>query len=220
MKIYFVPPYYDGECDRFTDYKYDIMIEDDYDLEILSKLIKAGDIIRIIFFDSPWMIVQNVNFIELPKKMIEIRGQKYGHVDEIFSIGINMKIEIEVKNEYVDRINKMNKMVEFNHKFEMYKKAISNEHIQNEGFRILQQYINRQPYKVIYGNEVISLMNKELVKVVFVCWNFIKLQDEQLINILTQDSHKYNNANIVIIWKGNENYEELKTYGGIVGVLF
>ena len=219
MKIYVVPPYYDWEYDKLTDYKYCITFEDDYDLEIISKLIKEGDIIRIIHYNSPRIVVQNVNFIELPKKLIEIRGIKYYMAVETIVIGINMQIEIDIKDENIDRINKLNKMIEFNHKFEMYKKAISSEQIQNEGFRILHQYINRRPYKVIYGNDVISSMKNELVKVIFVCWNFIKLQDERMINILTQDNHKYNNTNIVVIWKGNENYEELKTYGGIVGVL-
>ena len=64
MKIYVVPPYYDWEYDKLTDYKYCITFEDDYDLEIISKLIKEGDIIRIIHYNSPRIVVQNVNFIE------------------------------------------------------------------------------------------------------------------------------------------------------------
>lgn len=105
-------------------------------------------------------------------------------------------------------------------KYEMYKKSISSEQIQNEGFRILQQYIDRKPYQIVYGNDVITSMKEGLIKVVFVSWKFIKVQDERMIKILTHESHKYEKTNIVVIWKGNEHYEELKSYGGIVGVLY
>lgn len=41
-----------------------------------------------------------------------------------------------------------------------------------------------------------------------------------MINILTKLNRQYNEANIVVFWEGNENYAELKTYVGIVGVLY
>lgn len=218
MKIYVDSPYYNGEGDSCNCYRYSITIEDEYDVEVISQIIKAGDFISLDSYF--WTFVINANFINGPLKTIQIDGSKYGDIVETISIGANTKIEIHIEQEEVDRVEKMNKMIKNLEIYEMYKKSISSDHIQNEGFRILQQYINKKPYKVIYGNDVISSMNKELVKVVFVCWNFIKTQDIKIVNLLTQNNHKNNKTNIIVVWKGNENYNELKNYGGIVGVLF
>lgn len=154
--------------------------------------------------------------------MIEVGGIIYGSRDNPFKIEAGMNIDIQIPQTNANRIRKMMKLMESisTDKFEIYKQSISSEHIQNESFRILQRYIEREPYKVIFGNDVISSMNKELVKVVFVSWKFIKEQDDKMTHILTNLNHKYNKANIVVFWKGNENYAELKNYGGIVGVLY
>lgn len=220
MKIYICEPYLDWECDQMTPFVCCITIEDDYDVEVLSKMIKEGDFIRIHRYF--WLIVSNVNFIATPRKMIELLGRKYGMDEERVLIEKNMTIEIEVESEEgnADKIRKLEKMKREHEKYEMYKKSISSEHIQNEGFRILQQYIDRKPYQIVYGNDVITSMKEGLIKVVFACWKFIKVQDQRMIKILTHESHKYEKTNIVVIWKGNEHYEELKSYGGIVGVLY
>ena len=203
------------------DYIFTIEIKDEYDVEMVSKIIIPGDFIRIasknVAIDST-----NVNYIEIPKKMIEVGGIIYGSRDNPFKIEAGMNIDIQIPQTNANRIRKMMKLMESisTDKFEIYKQSISSEHIQNESFRILQRYIEREPYKVIFGNDVISSMNKELVKVVFVSWKFIKEQDDKMTHILTNLNHKYNKANIVVFWKGNENYSELKNYGGIVGVLY
>ena len=79
--------------------------------------------------------------------------------------------------------------------------------------------MNKKKNKVIYGQEVISNIEKENVKVVFVNWTFIKRQNEKWFSILTNEENKYKNVNIVVFGKLNANYSEIKRYGGIVGVL-
>lgn len=218
MKIYVMYPYFDYECDRMTPFHCYIKIEDDYDIEVLSKIVGEGDFLRIR--GSFWMIIRNVDLIEGPPKILQVEGRKHGTIEEAVTIRANIEIELEYEEIDADKIRKLEKIYRENDKFEIYKQSLSSEHIQNEGFRILQQYIDRKPYKVVYGNEAVSSMEEELAQVVFVSWKFIKVQEERMFHILTQDSHKYKKTNIVVIWKGNEHYEELKNYGGIVGVLF
>lgn len=220
MKIEFSYPIYDYEGGRLAFYQYKITIEDEFDVEYIYKMIKAGDFILVYGKPIFWAIITNTKLIDGPEKMIEIEGNIEGIKATTFTIGKNDTIDLDFEPEVDVRLEKLEKLKENLVKFEMYKKAISTEHIQNEGFRILQKYINTKPSQVVYGNNVISSMDNELVKVVFVSWNFIKNQDLKMIKLLTQESHKYNKTNIVVVWKGNENYQELKNYGGIVGVLY
>lgn len=216
MKIFVLFPYDNGEQDRFPYFQYYITLEDEYDVEVISKIIKAGDLIQLD--KSYWTSVMNINY-NAQQKIIEIEGEQLRTI-KTFTIGANMKVGIEIDQEDNARLDKMNRMIKDIPKYEMYKKSVSTEHIQNEGFRILHEYMNRKPHKLVFGNDVISSMNNELVKVVFVCWKFFKTHDIKMVKILTQENHKHNNANIIVVWKGNENYEELKNYGGIVGVLY
>lgn len=216
MKIDVLFPYDNGEQDRFHYFQYRIKMEDQFDVELISRIIKVGDIVRDN--NSYFTTVIAVDF-DAQQKTLEINGRQL-FTNKVISFGTNKAIEILIHQENDHRLKKMNKMIEDIPRYEMYKKSVSSDHIQNEGFRILHEYINRKPYKVVFGNDVISSLNDEQVKVVFVCWKFIKTSNKKLFKILAPDTHKYKNANIIVVWKGNENYEELKTYGGIVGVLY
>lgn len=217
MKIYISFSYYDWDEDSPN---FHIKAEDDYDIEILSKYIKVGDYFFVKRNGGCWYLIRNVRYVNTPMKMIEITGLKYHQIEETIYIKPNMEIELQIDPSDEDRIEKLENLCKNINKFERYKKAISTEHIQNEGFRILHEYMNKKPYQVIYGNDVLLSMKKELVKVIFVSWKFIKTQNDKIINTLTKENHKSNNANIVVVWKYNENYDELKSLGGIIGVLY
>ena len=100
----------------------------------------------------------------------------------------------------------------------IYRESVSDIYIQNESFRILKEYMNKKMDKVIYGYDVIS--NIEKVKVVFVSWPFVKNLKKEWFKLFTNKENKIKNANIVVFSKGNKNYNEIKMYGGIIGVIY
>ena len=78
--------------------------------------------------------------------------------------------------------------------------------------------MNKKMAKVIYGYDVIS--NIEKVKVIFVTWSFVKRVKKEWFKLLTNKDNKIKNTNIVVFNKGSNKYEEIKMYGGIIGVIY
>ena len=210
--IYFL---YEG----FKDFK--VQIENEEEIEILQKIIRPDDMISIKSKKIYCLYVLNCQYIEEPNKEFQINGIYY------YDIGCEVNFSIKEKLELIIHVNNDSKSYDklavmcFKKKeFEMYNESISNDEIQEKGFRILKDYMNYKSEKVRYGNNVLELMKKNKIKVVFVGWSFIKEQNQMWVEYLTNKDHKYKNTNIVVLRKGTKNYEELKEYGKIIGVLF
>lgn len=138
--------------------------------------------------------------------------------DQELIIDENSEFEISIPWLFCREIKKIDKIGD--PRFDKYKMSISNEKIQNKSFDILKEYMNKKPYDIIYGNDVIKLMNDGLIKVAFVSWKFLKRQDDEIFDKLTNINNKFNKTNLVVMWKENKNYEQLIEYGGIIGVLY
>ena len=225
MKIKVIADYRDDYEGKII---YSINIEDDYDFIIFMEKLKSIDVIRIInlnpielvVFDTNYIgvynreSIKNVKFIIEPIKMIEIEDK-----ENKVEIKANVEFKLTIPIVFYHEIDMIDEMIWNNVKFEKYKKAISDEKIQNKSFDILNEYIEKKPLKVIYGRDVIELLKKGLIKVVFLSWNFIKKLDDKLFDELTSIDNKFKNANIVMFWKKNKNYKELVQYE-IIGVFF
>lgn len=146
--------------------------------------------------------------------MIEIEDDK-----QKIEIKANVEFKLTISYDFNYVIEKINQMMRDNDRIEKYKKAISDEKIQNASFDILNEYIERQPSKVVYSRDVMKLLKKGLIKVVFLSWNFIKKLDDKSFDELTNINNKFNNVNIIMFWKKNKNYKELLEYE-IIGVSF
>ena len=117
----------------------------------------------------------------------------------------------------MELINKMSCQFE---DYKIYRESISNANIKNESFRILKEYMDKKKDKIVYGYDVISNIEINNVKVVFVSWSFVKNLKGKWFEILANKENKYKDINIVVFGKDDENYKEIKNNGGIIGVIY
>ena len=212
-KMVIILDYY---VDRDDIYEFSILIQYEEDLKSISKVISKGDII-CFKKENIWKErVENVNYIENTEKKILIEVRMKDNSFKNFYIYVSDEFKMYKTNSY--EVERIYKIINYSDKYDIYRKSISGDFIKEESFRILKEYMNKKKDKVIYGQEVISYIEKEKVKVVFVNWTFLILrQEEKWFLILTNEENKYKNVNVV--GKGDENYNEIKSYGGIIGVL-
>lgn len=210
--------WYFNETDDLYHYK--IKIDYEEDLKRYSKRIQNENFEMIyikkkgIYIKSEYIksveYIENDNEDDVEKKIL-IRVS----ASEIFDICLNDEFDIisldEIKS-LEDRRDEED--------YKIYKESISSEEIQNSSYRILKNCMSKNGNKVIYGKDAITNLENGTVKVVFVNWTFLKRTEEKIFSMLTKKENKYNNASIVVIGKGNDNYKEIKSYGGIIGVLY
>ena len=206
--------------DYYDEYEwyFRIRIEDDEEVLKIYRIIGIGDLFRFNNSNrNNYSVIEDIKYIENGNndKYINIIVNDKGNRKSLF-IGINDSFEL-ITRDYtkIDSIYNMDKRYEEN---KIYRESVSDIYIQNESFRILKEYMNKKMDKVIYGYDVIS--NIEKVKVVFVSWSFVKNLKNEWFKLLTNKENKIKKANIVVFSKGNKNYEELKMYGGIIGVIY
>ncbi|KAK8884626.1 hypothetical protein M9Y10_043742 [Tritrichomonas musculus] len=206
--------------DYYDEYEWYFRIRIEYDEEVLKiyRIIGIGDLFRFNNSNrNNYSVIEDIKYIENGNndKYINIIVNDKGNRKSLF-IGINDSFEL-ITRDYtkIDSIYNMDKRYE---EYKIYRESVSDDYIQNESFRILKEYMNKKMDKVIYGYDVIS--NIENVKVVFVSWSFVKNLKNEWFKLLTNKENKIKNANIVVFSKGNKNYEELKMYGGIIGVIY
>ena len=206
--------------DYYDEYEwyFRIRIEDDEEVLKIYRIIGIGDLFRFNNSNrNNYSVIEDIKYIENGNndKYINIIVNDKGNRKSLF-IGINDSFEL-ITRDYtkIDSIYNMDKRYE---EYKIYRESVSDDYIQNESFRILKEYMNKKMDKVIYGYDVIS--NIEKVKVVFVSWSFVKNLKNEWFKLLTNKENKIKKANIVVFSKGNKNYEELKMYGGIIGVIY
>ncbi|KAK8884568.1 hypothetical protein M9Y10_043682 [Tritrichomonas musculus] len=210
--------------DYYDYYEWYFRIRIEYDEEVLKiyRIIGIGDLFRFNNSDrNNYSVIEEIRIIENGSNdkykfnIININVNDKGNRKSLF-IGVNDSFEL-ITRDYtkIDSIYNIDKRYE---EYKIYRESVSDVYIQNESFRILKEYMNKKMDKVIYGYDVIS--NIENVKVVFVSWSFVKNLKKEWFKLFTNKDNKIKNANIVVFSKGNKNYEELKMYGGIIGVIY
>ena len=210
--------------DYYDEYEWYFRIRIEYDEEVLKiyRIIGIGDLFRFNNSDrNNYSVIEDIRIIENGSNeknrfnIINIIVNDKGNRKSLF-IGVNDSFEL-ITRDYtkIDSIYNMDKRYEEN---KIYRESVSDIYIQNESFRILKEYMNKKMDKVIYGYDVIS--NIEKVKVVFVSWPFVKNLKKEWFKLFTNKENKIKNANIVVFSKGNKNYNEIKMYGGIIGVIY
>ena len=204
----------------FGRYSYDvymnIMVFYEEALKKISKFIAKDDEIYVYKSGTVKIKVEEVIYIEDLEKKILIKGR---NKVKFCSVYIKEKDTFDFftsDNEKVKIIEKMDSRFEG---YKIYKDSVSDIRIRRESFRILREYLENKNDKVIYGFNVISNIENNKVKVVFVVWSFVKNLNEKLFKILINKENKYKDVNIVVFGKGDEYYNEIKNYGGIVGVI-
>ena len=210
--------------DYYDEYEWYFRIRIEYDEEVLKiyRIIGIGDLFRFNNSDrNNYSVIEDIRIIENGSNeknrfnIINIIVNDKGNRKSLF-IGVNDSFEL-ITRDYtkIDSIYNMDKRYE---EYKIYRESVSDDYIQNESFRILKEYMNKKMDKVIYGYDVIS--NIEKVKVVFVSWPFVKNLKKEWFKLFTNKENKIKNANIVVFSKGNKNYNEIKMYGGIIGVIY
>ncbi|KAK8870474.1 hypothetical protein M9Y10_008357 [Tritrichomonas musculus] len=210
--------------DYYDEYEWYFRIRIEYDEEVLKiyRIIGIGDLFRFNNSDrNNYSVIEDIRIIENGSNeknrfnIINIIVNDKGNRKSLF-IGVNDSFEL-ITRDYtkIDSIYNLDKRYE---EYKIYRESVSDIYIQNESFRILKEYMNKKMDKVIYGYDVIS--NIEKVKVVFVSWPFVKNLKKEWFKLFTNKENKIKNANIVVFSKGNKNYNEIKMYGGIIGVIY
>lgn len=214
MIISYNVDYFHGDDIRYI---YGIQIQYQEDLKMFSKVITQSDRIQLHTFSyNNDLIVDEVEYVEEPEKSLIVTG-KYFPGDDSHSLSIKLNDIFYYQSLYQEKIQLFEKKYET---YKLYKQSVSDLDLQQRCFAILHRLMNKDMEKIVFGKDVISKIKDDLIHVVLVNWTFLKHQDQQWFSLLTDKSHKIKRANIVVIDKGTELYEELKNYGGIVGVLF
>lgn len=194
-----------------------IGIEYEEILKKFSKVIKKDDEIRNYDSKMTYVKIEEVEYIEEPEKKILINGIMNR---SNYSFYIKAKDTIELHTRDFERMELINKMSCQFEDYKIYRESISNANIKNESFRILKEYMDKKKDKIVYGYDVISNIEINNVKVVFVSWSFVKNLKGKWFEILTNKENKYKDINIVVFGKDDENYKEIKNNGGIIGVIY
>lgn len=214
MIISYDVDYYHGDDIKYI---YGIQIQYPEDLKSFSKVISQSDLIQLhtySYYNN--LIVDKVEYVEEPEKSIIVTG-KYFPDDDFHSLSIKLNDIFYYQTLFLGKIDSFQQKYSL---YKIYKESVSDLDLQQKCFTILHRLMNKDMEKIVFGKDVISNIKDDLVHVVLVNWTFLKQQDQQWFSLLTDISHKIKRANIVVIDKGTELYEELKNYGGIVGVLF
>ena len=210
-----------SECYEYYDYYewyFKIRIEYEEEVNKIYKIIGNGDLFRFNKLENnKYFVIEDKKYIEdeIKNKYINIIVKYKGGRKSLF---IGVKDSIEMMTRDYSKIEDIYRMDERYEDYKIYRESISNIYIQNESFRILKEYMNKKMDKVIYGYDVIS--NIEKVKVIFVTWSFVKRVKNEWFKLLTNKDNKIKNTNIVVFNKGSNKYEEIKMYGGIIGVIY
>lgn len=217
----------------------DICVDNTSDYAILYKIIKIGDIIKtnvrrkdkslkihILHADAS-LLVEKIEYIIEPEETIHIVGTII-ESDEIyippgtrlnFWVIDGCKLEL-IKNKWEsDELDLLKNQSKKTEKHVERDKMISDRDLQEKCFDILHKYIVKNYSLIIYGNESFEALENGAVKVLLVTEEFIKRQNDRWKNILSNENHKYHGSNIVVYDKGTNNFEELTSFGGIIGVL-
>lgn len=194
-----------------------IGIEYEEILKKFSKVIKKDDEIRNYDSKMTYVKIEEVKYIEEPEKKILINGIMNR---SNYSFYIKAKDTIELHTRDFERMELINKMSCQFEDYKIYRESISNANIKNESFRILKEYMDKKKDKIVYGYDVISNIEINNVKVVFVSWSFVKNLKGKWFEILANKENKYKDINIVVFGKDDENYKEIKNNGGIIGVIY
>ena len=136
----------------------------------ISKFITKDDEIYVYKSGTVKIKVEEVIYIEDLEKKILIKGRNEG---KFWSVYIKEKDTFDFftsDNEKVKIIEKMDSRIEG---YKIYKESVSDIRIRRESFRILREYMENKNDKVIYGFNVISNIENNKVKVVFVVWSFV-----------------------------------------------
>lgn len=165
-----------------------IKIEYEEVLSKLTKIIDKDDEIRIYKNKMGYVKVEEVEYIEEMKKMILIKGKNKG---KKYLFYINNKDIIELYIKDFDRMDLIKKLDNEFDVYKIYRESVSDIKIRNESFRILKEYMNNKIEKVVFGYDVLSKMDNNNVKVVFVNWSFVKNLKNKWFKIFTNKENKY-----------------------------
>lgn len=194
-----------------------IKIEYEEVLRKFTKIIDKDDEIRIYKNKMGYVKVEEVEYIEEMKKMILIKGKNKG---KKYLFYINNKDIIELYIKDFDRMDLIKKLDNEFDVYKIYRESVSDIKIRNESFRILKEYMNNKIEKVVFGYDILSKMENNNIKVVFVNRSFVKNLKNKWFKIFTNKENKYKDVNIVVFEKGEDNYKEIKNNGGIIGVIY
>lgn len=95
-------------------------------------------------------------------------------------------------------------------------KYISEKSIQDKGYEILKEYIDKKYQLVVYGHKVLEKLENDELQVLFVTYSIVEQQGAKMKAKMI--SHKYNKTNIIIYDEKSPYWNELKEYGEIIGV--
>lgn len=101
-------------------------------------------------------------------------------------------------------------------KMKEIEKYISEKSIQDKGYEILKEYIDKKYQLVVYGHKVLEKLENDELQVLFVTYSIVEQQGAKMKAKMI--SHKYNKTNIIIYDEKSPYWNELKEYGEIIGV--
>ncbi|KAK8844514.1 hypothetical protein M9Y10_024379 [Tritrichomonas musculus] len=204
--------FYGYNCDVYLN----IMVFYEEALKKISKFIAKDDEICVFKSGTGKIKVEEVIYIDDIERKILIKGRNEMNNCSVY---IKEKDIFDFFTSDYEKVKMIEKMDSRFERYKIYKECVSDIMIRRESFRILREYMENKNDKIIYGFNVISNIENNDVKVVFVVWSFVKNLNEKLFKMLTNKENKYKDVNIVVFGKGDEYYEEIKNYGGIVGVI-
>lgn len=219
-------------------YCLNIYVEQSTDYALLYQLIKIGDTIETkirrkdkslknpIFYAIVDLAIDQIEYVTDPAETIHIFGKITRSDNEKIKEGTKQTLwitdgcELKLVKSNLDA-SEMQIIEDIkNPKLkEEIKKLASPKDLQEKCFNILHQYMAKKFTLVTYGNETLDALENGAIKVLFVTEEFIKNQNEEWKNILSNENHKYHGANIVVYDKGSKNWDELTNFGGMIGVL-
>lgn len=217
----------------------EICVDSPSDYSILNKIIKVGDIIRTnirrrekaskihLFHIDVDLLVEKIEYISEPEETIHIVASIIESEEMKIQAGTRLNfwiidgcqmqlIKEKWESNELDLLRNQSKKTE--RKIDR-EKMISSRDLQEKCFDILHKYIVKNYSLIIFGQESFEALENGAIKVLMVTEDFIERQNDRWKNILSNENHKYHGSNIVVYDNGTSNYEELTSFGGMIGVL-